>query len=175
MRQIGEYFVASNAVVLGDVVLAPGANVWYGCTLRGDLARISLGPRANLQDGCIVHTDHDEPQTIEAGVVAGHGAILHGRRIGADTLIAMGAKLLSGSEIGEACIIAAGTVITEGKIIPPRSLVMGIPGKVVRPVTDQEVERTRAIADRYLELARRHARGEFHSVHGTLEPGNAHA
>ncbi len=169
MRQIGEVYVASNATILGDVVLSPGANVWYGCILRGDLARITLGERVNLQDGCIVHTDRDEPQTIEAGVVAGHGAILHGRRIGKDTLIAMGARLLSGCEIGEGCIIAAGAVIAEGKVIPPRSLVMGLPGKVVRAVTDEEVERTRGIAARYLELARRHARGEIGYPYGSPE------
>lgn len=161
MRSIGEAFVASNAVITGDVVLSPGANVWYGCVVRGDLARISFGVNANLQDGCIVHTDRDEPQTIEAGVVVGHGAILHGRRIGADSLIAMGARLLSGCEIGEGSIVAAGAIITEGKVIPPRSLVMGIPGKVVRPVTDEEIQRTRSIARHYLELARQYARGEI--------------
>jgi carbonic anhydrase/acetyltransferase-like protein (isoleucine patch superfamily) len=161
MRPIGEAFVASTAVITGDVVLSPGANVWYGCVIRGDLARISFGVNANLQDGCIVHTDRDEPQTIEAGVVVGHGAILHGRRIGADTLIAMGARLLSGCEIGEGSIIAAGAIITEGKVIPPRSLVMGVPGKVIRPISDDEIQRTRSIALHYLELARRYARGEI--------------
>jgi carbonic anhydrase/acetyltransferase-like protein (isoleucine patch superfamily) len=175
MRQIGEVFVASNATILGDVVLAPEANVWYGCILRGDLARITLERGVNLQDGCIVHTDRDEPQVIEAGVVAGHGAILHGRRIGKDTLIAMGARLLSGCEIGEGCIIAAGTVVTEGKVIPPRSLVMGLPGKVLRSVMDEEVERTRGIATRYLELARRHARGEVAFPYGPPGSMNEHA
>jgi carbonic anhydrase/acetyltransferase-like protein (isoleucine patch superfamily) len=160
VRAFGDVYVASTAVITGDVVMAPGANVWCGCVLRGDLAPITLGPMANLQDGCIVHTDHDAPQTIEAGVVAGHGAILHGKRIGADTLIAMGARLLSGCDIGEGCLIAAGALITEGKVIPPRSLVMGTPGKVVRQTTDEEVARTRAIAARYLELAKRYARGE---------------
>lgn len=161
MNAVGEGFVARNAVITGDVILGSGANVWFGCVLRGDLARITLGPSVNLQDGCIVHTDRDEPQSMGEGVVAGHGAILHGRRIGARTLIAMGARLLSGCEIGDECIIAAGSIVTEGKIIPPRSLVMGVPGKVLRTVTDEEVERTRRIAANYLELARRYARGEF--------------
>ena len=160
MRAVGDVFLAANATILGDVRMAAGANVWYNCVLRGDLARITLGEFVNLQDGCVVHTDHDAPQDIETGVVAGHAAILHGRRIGAHSLIGMGAKLLSGCEIGPECIVAAGTLVPEGKIIPPRSLVMGVPGKVVRPVTEAEVERTRAIAGRYLELARRHARGE---------------
>lgn len=159
MRSIGEAYVAPNAVITGDVVLSPGVNIWFGCVIRGDLARISFGTNANLQDGCIVHTDRDEPQTIEAGVVVGHGAILHGRRIGADSLIGMGARLLSGCEIGAGSIVAAGAIVTEGKVIPPRSLVVGIPGKVVRPVTDEEVQRTRAIAHHYLEMARRYAQG----------------
>ena len=161
MRMIGEAFVASTAVLTGDIVLSPGANVWYGCVLRGDLARIALGPGANLQDGCIVHTDHDEPLLIEAGVVIGHGAILHGRHVGTDTLVGMGAMLLSGSVVGEGCIIAAGAVVTEGKTIPARSLVVGIPGKVVRLVTEDEVAQTRANCAHYLDMARRYARGEF--------------
>ena len=91
MQRIDDFYIAANAIVLGDVVLSAGANIWYGCVVRGDLARITFGPRANLQDGCIVHTDHDEPQLIEEGVVVGHGAMLHGRLIGKDTLVGMGA------------------------------------------------------------------------------------
>lgn len=161
MRQIGDAYVASNAIVTGDVVLSAGANIWFGCILRGDLARITLGPRVNLQDGTIVHTDHDEPMTIEEGVAVGHRATLHGLRIGKDSLIGMGAILLSGSEIGPECLIAAGTLITEGRRIPARSVVMGIPGKVVREVTDEDLRRTLATAAHYLEMAQRYARGAF--------------
>ena len=117
--------------------------------------RITLGPRVNIQDGCIIHTDHGDPQLIEEGVVVGHRAVLHGRRIGRDTLIGMGALLLAGCEIGEECVIAAGTLVTEGRRIPPRSVVMGVPGKVVREITAEELERTRRIAAGYLELAQR--------------------
>lgn len=161
MRQFGEVYVASTAVVTGDVVAAEGVNIWYGCVLRGDMARITLGPNVNLQDGCIVHTDHGAPQLIEAGVVAGHGAILHGQRIGADTLIAMRATVLSRTDIGEECIIAAGAVVPEGMVVPRRSLVVGVPGRVVRMVTDAEVARTRDIARRYRELAAAYVRGEM--------------
>jgi carbonic anhydrase/acetyltransferase-like protein (isoleucine patch superfamily) len=161
MRQIGDAYVARTAVVTGDVVLSAGVNIWFGCVIRADLARISLGPRVNLQDGCIVHTDHDEPQLIEEGVVVGHGAMLHGRLIGKDTLVGMGAILLSGCEVGAECLIAAGTLITEKRRIPPRSLVMGVPGKVVRAVTDEDLRRTLAISAHYLELAQRYARGAF--------------
>jgi carbonic anhydrase/acetyltransferase-like protein (isoleucine patch superfamily) len=161
MQQIGDYYVAATAVVTGDVVLAAGVNVWYGCILRGDVARLTLGPRVNLQDGCIVHADSGCPQLIEEGVVAGHAAILHGVRVGRDTLVGIGARLLAGSDVGEECIIAAGTVVTEQRRIPPRSVVMGIPGKVVREVTSEELERTRRINAHYLELAQRYVRGDF--------------
>jgi carbonic anhydrase/acetyltransferase-like protein (isoleucine patch superfamily) len=161
MQAIRDYYVAASAIVRGDVVLGTGANVWFGTVIRGDLARITLGPRANLQDGCVVHTDTDCPLDIEEGVVVGHAAVLHGRRVGRDSLIGIGARLLSGCEVGEECLVAAGTVVTEGRHIPPRSVVMGVPGKVVRQITDEEVERTRAICAHYLEMARRYAGGGF--------------
>jgi carbonic anhydrase/acetyltransferase-like protein (isoleucine patch superfamily) len=161
MQAINDYFVAPGAVVTGDVVCAAGVNIWYGCVLRGDVARLRLGPRVNLQDGTIVHADYGLPQEIEEGVVVGHVAMLHGARIGRDSLIGIGARLLAGCEIGVECVIAAGSIVTEHKRIPPRSVVMGIPGKVVREVTDEEVERTRRINAHYLELAQQYARGAY--------------
>jgi carbonic anhydrase/acetyltransferase-like protein (isoleucine patch superfamily) len=161
MQVIRDFYVAASAVVCGDVVCAPGANVWYFSVLRADLSRITLGPRVNIQDGCILHTDHDCPQTLEEGVVVGHAAVLHGARIGRDSLIGIGARLLSGCVIGEECLVAAGAVVPEGRVIPPRSVVMGVPGKVVRPITPAEVEHTRAICAHYVEMARRHAEGAF--------------
>lgn len=161
MQAIHDFFVASNAIITGDVVLGPGANVWYGSVIRGDLARITLGPRANIQDGCILHADHDQPQDIEEGVVAGHAAVLHGRRIGRDSLIGIGARLLGGCEIGAHCLIAAGSVVTEGRRIPDHSVVMGIPGKVLREIKPEELQRTREICAHYLEMAQRYARGSF--------------
>jgi carbonic anhydrase/acetyltransferase-like protein (isoleucine patch superfamily) len=161
MQQIHGYYIAPGAVVTGDVVLSAGVNIWFGSVLRGDLARITLGPRVNLQDGCIVHTDHDQPQEIEEGVVVGHRAVLHGRFIGRDTLVGMGALLLSGCEVGAECLIAAGTLLTEKRRIPPRSVVMGVPGRVVREVTADDLRRTLAISAHYLELAQRYAHGAF--------------
>jgi carbonic anhydrase/acetyltransferase-like protein (isoleucine patch superfamily) len=166
MRRIGEFYVARNAVVLGDVVLSPGSNVWYGCVLRGDLSRITLGHNANIQDGTIIHTDTDEPQMIEEGVVVGHRATLHGLLIGKGSLVGMGATLLARSEIGAGCVIAAGALVGEGKKIPPRSLVMGVPGKVVREVSDEDLARVAVISKHYLEMARRHASGEFRAPWG---------
>jgi carbonic anhydrase/acetyltransferase-like protein (isoleucine patch superfamily) len=161
MQVFHDYYIAEGVVVTGDVVLGPGVNIWYGAVLRGDLARITLGPRANIQDGCVVHTDYDEPQDIGEGVVVGHRAVLHGRSVGRDTLVGMGALLLTGSEIGPECVIAAGALVTEDRRIPPRSVVMGVPGRVVREVTDEDLRRTHAIAAHYLELAQRYARGAF--------------
>jgi carbonic anhydrase/acetyltransferase-like protein (isoleucine patch superfamily) len=161
MHAIKDYYVASTAVVTGNVVLAPGVNIWFGTIIRGDLATITIEPRVNLQDGCMVHTDSDAAMTIGEGVVVGHGAILHGTKIGRDTLIGMGARLLSGCEIGEECLIAAGTLVTEGCRIPPRSVVMGMPGRVMRAITDEELERTRTICAHYLEMAQRYVRSAY--------------
>src|SRR5215472_11236102 len=161
MRAIQDYYVAHDAIVTGDIVLSAGVNIWFGCILRGDLARITLGPRVNLQDACVVHTDYDQPQVLEEGVVVGHRAVLHGRFIGHDTLVGMGALLLTGCEIGPECVIGAGALVTENRRIPPRSVVMGVPAKVVREVTDDDLRRTQAISAHYLELAQRYARGPF--------------
>jgi carbonic anhydrase/acetyltransferase-like protein (isoleucine patch superfamily) len=161
MQAMQGSYLAPGVIVTGDVILSPGANLWFGTVVRGDLARITIGPRVNVQDGCIVHTDYNTPQDIEEGVVVGHRAVLHGRRIGRDTLVGIGATLLSGCEIGEECLIAAGAVVTERRRIPPRSVVMGVPAKVVREITPQELERTHAICASYLELAQRYSRNAF--------------
>lgn len=160
MHAVRDFYVAAGVVRTGDIECGAGVNIWYGCILRGDLATITLGPRVNLQDGTIVHTDFDSPMTLEEGVVVGHAVMLHGKRVGRDSLIGIGARLLSGCDVGAECLVAAGTVITEGKVIPPRSVVMGIPGKVVRQITAEEMERTRRINDHYLELTKRYVRGE---------------
>jgi gamma-carbonic anhydrase len=164
MRAIQGYYLADGVVVRGDVVLSPGVNIWFGSVIRGDLARITLGPRVNIQDGCIVHTDRDQPLVIEESVVVGHRAVLHGSIIGRDTLVGMGAILLSGCQIGAECLIAAGTLVTEKRRIPPRSIVMGVPGRIVREVTDEDLRHTHAIAAHYLELAERYAKGDFSSL-----------
>ena len=161
MQRIRDFYIAPGVVVTGDVVLSAGVNLWYGSVIRGDIARITLGPRVNIQDGCILHTDHDQPLEVGEGVVVGHRAVLHGRSIGRDTLVRMGALLLTGCEIGPECVIAAGALVTENRRIPARSVVMGVPGKVVRQVSADDVRRTHAIAAHYLELAQRYAHGSF--------------
>jgi carbonic anhydrase/acetyltransferase-like protein (isoleucine patch superfamily) len=125
------------------------------------VAPIHLGENVNIQDGTVVHCDFGFPQVVEPGVVVGHAAVLHGVRIGADTLVGIGAKLLSGTDVGPECVIAAGAVVPPGMVVPPRSVVMGVPGRVVRAATAEEIARTRTINERYRELARRYAAGEF--------------
>ncbi len=161
IEAIRDFYVATTAVVAGNATFGPGVNVWFGAVIRGDLSRIAAGNRVNFQDGCIVHTDSDVSMTIDDGVVVGHGAILHGKSIGRDTLIGMGVKLLGGCEIGEECLIAAGALVKEGCRIPPRSVVMGMPAKVVRAVTDDELARTHGICAHYLEMAQRYVRGAY--------------
>jgi len=153
-------FLAPGAVITADVTCGPGVNVWFGAVVRGDVAPITLGENVNLQDGVIVHCDFGVPNVIEPGVVAGHAAVLHGARVGADTLVGIGARLLSGSAIGPECLVAAGAVVPPGMVVPPRSVVMGVPGRVVRPATAAEVAQTRTINLRYREMARRYAAGE---------------
>ena len=161
-------FLAPTATVTGDVICAAGVNIWFGCVVRGDVAPITLGENVNLQDGVIVHCDYGFPHAIESGVVVGHAAVLHGVRVGADTLVGIGAKLLSGTDVGSECVIAAGAVLPPGMVVPPRSVVMGVPGRVVRAATPEEIARTRMLNERYLEMARRYAAGEFPPL--TLPP-----
>jgi carbonic anhydrase/acetyltransferase-like protein (isoleucine patch superfamily) len=134
-------------------------NIWFSAVVRGDMAAIVLGKNVYLQDGVIVHCDFDVPQIIESGVVAGHAAILHGQRIGKNTLVGIDAQVLLGCDIGEECLIAAGAVLAPNTIVPARSVVMGLPGKVVRQATNEDVERTRLIYLRYRELAARYSAG----------------
>ncbi|HKA05758.1 MAG TPA: gamma carbonic anhydrase family protein [Gemmataceae bacterium] len=166
MRVVKGAYLAEGVIVTGDVVLGVGTNLWFGTIVRGDIASVTLGDTVNIQDGCILHTDHGAPLTIGPGVVAGHAVIVHGSSVGQDTLLGIGARLLSGSEVGPECIIAAGSVVVEGMKVPPRSVVMGVPGRVVRTATIDEVAKTRAINARYLELARRYVEGRIDRPYG---------
>ena len=148
---LGGAYVAEGAVVLADVTFGPDANVWFGCVIRGDDAPITIGARTNIQDGTIVHADPDVPNHIGEDVTVGHRCILHGAKVGDRCLIGMGAILLAGSEIGEESLIAAGAVVKENMVVPPRSLVVGIPGRIVREVTEDEVQSFRESAQGYVD------------------------
>ena len=142
-------YVADGAQVIGNVTLGPGASVWFNAVLRGDTERIVIGEGTNIQDGAVVHADPGYPCVVGARVVAGHGAILHGCQVGDECLIGMSAIVLNGARLGPGCIVAAGALIPEGREIPERSLVMGVPARVVRAVTDEELAEIRAAAERY--------------------------
>jgi carbonic anhydrase/acetyltransferase-like protein (isoleucine patch superfamily) len=161
-------YLAPTAIVCGDVSVAAGVNVWFGAVIRGDVAPIILGENVNLQDGVIVHCDFGITNAIEPDVVVGHAAVLHGARVGAGTLVGIGARLLTGTVIGEECLIAAGAIVPPGMKVPPRSVVMGLPGKVVRPATSEEVANTKSINLRYREMAKRYAGGEIPFVPPTV-------
>jgi carbonic anhydrase/acetyltransferase-like protein (isoleucine patch superfamily) len=162
VERVGDAYVAENASVTGDVTLGEGASVWFGCVLRGDDAPITVGARTNIQDLTMVHADPGVPQDIGEECTIGHGAVLHGARIEPRCLIGMGAILLSDTVIGEGSVVAAGCVVTEGTVLPPRSLVRGVPGKVVREVTDEEYRVwILEAAEEYVRKAALHADGEF--------------
>ena len=150
-------WTAPNATLIGRVRLAAAASVWFGAVLRGDNEWITVGPRSNVQDGCVLHTDMGSPLDIGAGCTVGHLAMLHGCSIGNNSLIGIGAVILNGARIGQNCLIGAKALITEGKIIPDGSLVMGAPGKAVRQLTDAEIAGLTASAAHYVENWRRYA------------------
>ncbi|MEN8144031.1 MAG: gamma carbonic anhydrase family protein [Gemmatimonadota bacterium] len=154
-------WIAPSADVVGDVTIGPHASVWYGCILRGDIAPIHIGPESNIQDLTVVHVDHDLPAVIGARVGVGHRAIIHGCEIEDDCLIGMGAVILSGAVIGEGSVIGAGALVTEGARIPSGSLVIGLPGRVVRPVDDDLRARTRRTIENYRALKDEHRSGRW--------------
>lgn len=155
----GEYWVAPNATVTGDVILKPGASVWFGAVVRGDNDPITIGRNTNIQDGSVLHSDPGEPLTIGDGVTVGHMAMLHSCEIGDNTLVGIGAVILGRAKIGRDCIIGANALITEGKVIPDGSLVVGQPGRVVRQLEPGQVEALKASAAHYVQNWRRYAAG----------------
>lgn len=155
----GHYWVADNATLVGQVTLEEGVSVWFNTVARGDNEPIVIGARSNVQDGCVLHTDPGFPLTIGEEATIGHMVMLHGCSIGRGALIGIGAVVLNGAKIGDECLIGAGALIPEGKEIPPRSVVFGSPGKVIRPVKEAELERMRWGVQLYLKRWQDYARG----------------
>jgi carbonic anhydrase/acetyltransferase-like protein (isoleucine patch superfamily) len=156
----GNYFIAHNASVVGDVTIGEQASFWFNAVVRGDVAPVTIGRRVNVQDGCVIHCDTDVPNVIEDDVTIGHRAVVHGVHVGQGTLIGMGAVVLSRTRIGRACLIGAGTVVPPGLEVPDRMLVVGVPGRVVRPVGEKDLEYMRWLTGHYIELAERYTREE---------------
>jgi carbonic anhydrase/acetyltransferase-like protein (isoleucine patch superfamily) len=154
-------YIAPTAVVLGDVTLQADTSVWYNAVLRGDLAPIRIGAESNIQDGSVVHVDEGVPCIVGRRVGVGHRVILHGCTVEDECLVGMGSVILNDVRIGTGSVVAAGAVIPEGVIIPPGSLVIGVPGRVVRPVDDVLRERIRSTWAHYVDMARSHRSGRY--------------
>ncbi|WP_437883608.1 gamma carbonic anhydrase family protein [Pseudomonas sp. LRF_L74] len=151
-------WIAPNASVIGKVRLEPGASVWFGAVLRGDMELIHIGVDSNVQDGSVMHTDMGFPLTLGKGVTVGHNVMMHGCTVDDYSLIGINSVILNGAKIGKYCIIGANSLIPEGKEIPDGSLVMGSPGKIVRELNEQQKKMLEASAAHYVHNARRFAR-----------------
>ena len=154
-------FIAPGAAVMGDVTIGQDASVWYGAVLRGDMAPIVIGPESNLQDGTIVHVDDGAPCIVGRRVGVGHRVILHGCTVEDECLIGMGSVLLNGVRIGTGSVVAAGAVIPEGMQVPPHSLIMGVPGRIVRPVDAALAARIKETWAHYVAQAQAHRAGRY--------------
>ena len=146
-------FIAPGAQVIGDVRLDKGVSVWFTAVLRADIASIRVGEGTNIQDGCVVHVDTDQPCVLKKGIIMGHQATAHACTVDDGVLIGIGARILSGAHVGAFSLIGAGTLVLENARIPERSLVLGVPGKVIRQLAPNEVAAHIPHARRYKELA----------------------
>ena len=149
-------FVGEGAVLIGQVILEPGSSVWFNAVLRGDSEPIRLGPGSNVQDNCTLHVDPGLPCTIGSGVTIGHNAVVHACTLEDNVLIGMHATILSGAVIGRDTVVGAGALVAEGVQIPPGSLVLGIPGRVVRPLRPDEIAKIAESAKGYQARARKY-------------------
>ena len=157
MPEIDEsVFVAESADIIGDVKIGKNSSIWYNTVLRGDEHAIRIGENTNIQDGTVIHVGWDVDTVIGDNVTVGHNALVHGWKIGNNSLVGMGAIVLNGAEIGEYCMIAAGALVTQNKKFPDGVLIMGSPAKVVRELTDEEKQSLIKSADDYYKNAQRH-------------------
>ena len=150
-------FVEDTAVVIGDVVLGEDCSVWFHAVIRGDVNHIRIGDRTNVQDLCMLHVTHDtHPLVIGSDVTIGHNVVLHGCTVKDLVLIGMGAIIMDGAVIGEDCVVGAGALVTEGTAVPPKSLILGSPAKVKRPVSQKELAWIRESSQNYVKYARQY-------------------
>jgi carbonic anhydrase/acetyltransferase-like protein (isoleucine patch superfamily) len=156
MEKVDQHWQATNAVICGDVNIGPQCSIWFGASIRGDVASITLGQAVNVQEGAVLHCDTGEPLVIGNAVTIGHGAVVHCSSVGDGTLIGIKSVLLGRVVIGKNCIVAAGAVVSPGTQIPDGHVAMGVPAKVVRPVRQSELEEMQANNRHYIELAVEH-------------------
>jgi len=155
MRLHDSVFVSDSATVSGNVSVGRGSSIWPGAVVRGDRGLIKIGKCVNIQDNCVLHRDGGHSLEVGDYVSVGHGAIIHGARICDNVMVGMGAIVMDGAVVGEDCIVGAGAVVTQGFAVPPRSLVLGVPGRVVRGLSGDEVEGIKKNAREYVKLARK--------------------
>ena len=156
-----EVFIANTATVVGNVSLGDQSSVWFGAVVRGDADSIRIGDRSNIQDTAVIHADEGVPTHIHNDVTVGHGAIVHGATVGDFSLIGMRATVLNGAKVGKHCLIGAHALVTENTVIPDGSLVMGMPAKVVRSLTDEEKKRLEGSAAHYVANAADYMAGKY--------------
>lgn len=149
-----EAFIAPNATIIGDVEIAPGANIWYGAVVRGDLAPVRIGTNTNIQDNCTIHTDVEKPAIIGAHVTVGHNAVVHGCTVENHCLIGMNAVILSGARLNTGTIVAAGALVKEGQVAGPHQLLAGLPAVVKKELSEDILEILELAVEEYLELAK---------------------
>ena len=149
-------WVASNASLIGKVKLEKNSSIWFNAVLRGDIELITIGENSNIQDGSVLHTDPGYKLNVGKGVTVGHMVMLHGCQIADDTLIGIGSIILNNAKIGKNCIVGANSLITENKIIPDNSLVVGSPGRVLRKVTEEEIQAIHENAKHYVEGSKKY-------------------
>lgn len=154
-------FIAPNATLTGNISIGADSSIWFGTVIRADRDTVTIGEGTNIQDNSVVHEDPGCPVHLGNHVVVGHRAIIHGCSIGDNSLIGMGAIVMNRARIGRYCIIGAGAVVTEGMEIPDYSLVLGAPAKIIKKVTEAQMEGIRQGAQSYIEMARRYRSGEF--------------
>lgn len=159
-------FIAPGAKVIGDVTIGEGSSVWFNAVVRGDEYPITIGRHSNVQDNAVLHVGEGFSCTVGDEVSIGHGAIVHGCEVGDGTLIGMGATILNGAKIGKNCIIGAGALVSENKVIPDNSVVIGIPGKVVREMTEADFESRRRNIDVYVNAAQEYLDGKYEIYEG---------
>ncbi|EOH86643.1 gamma carbonic anhydrase family protein [Enterococcus pallens] len=159
-------FIANSADIYGDVTIGEGSTVWFQSVIRGDSNSIKIGEVTNIQDGTVIHVDHDAPVSIEDYVTVGHSCIIHGCTIHSGALIGMGSTVLNYAEIGENSLIGAGSLVTEHTVIPPNSLAFGSPARVIRQLTSKEIEKNRQNALHYQEQGAAYSVDQFSSYTG---------
>lgn len=155
-RIAADAFLAPSATIIGDVTIASGAGIWFGAVLRGDVEPITIGERSNVQDNAVVHCDPGFPAAIGAGVTIGHLAIVHGATIGDNTLVGMGATVMNGARVGSESVVGARALVAEGKEFPAKSLLVGMPARIVRELDEHAIARVYLSADTYARRAQRY-------------------